>query len=246
MLLFALNNGIHDNQFFVLGDDVIILNKDLAMLYEKFLIDCEIEYSPSKTITSNSIAEFAGHIYSSKSKDRIPKWKPITKENVIDQVKEWGMDIIKLLPKSVQNTVQRLSQFPEPYGAGMNPHGLSLDQRTEGLLDLFVPVEKTLGYATNFESRVLRKFLIADDYLIQSKAFAAQSIASKYDLYLDAIVLEHGIAISSKVMGLNLYSIDPELGLVLDNTDKVNWNAQKSSNWAPSIRRVKSLLDTKI
>jgi hypothetical protein len=241
MLLFALNNGIHDNQFFVLGDDVIILNAELAAKYEKFLIDSEIEYSPHKTITSNHIAEFAGHIYSSNSKCRIPKWKPITKENIIDQVKEWGMDIIKLLPKSVQNTVIRLSQFPEPYGAGLNPTGLSLDQRTEGLLDLFVPQEKTLGFATNFESKVLKKFLDTDDYLIQSKAFAAQSTASKYDLYLDAIVLEHGIAISSKIMGMNLYSIDPELGLVLDN--KGSWNKQKSSNWAPSIRRVKALLE---
>lgn len=50
------------NSFRVLGDDVIIVNKSAAMTYEKIMALLEVPISPTKSINSKSVGEFAGFI----------------------------------------------------------------------------------------------------------------------------------------------------------------------------------------
>lgn len=50
------------NSFRVLGDDVIIVNKSAAQIYEKIMILLEVPISPTKSINSKLVGEFAGFI----------------------------------------------------------------------------------------------------------------------------------------------------------------------------------------
>jgi hypothetical protein len=48
--------------FLVLGDDVLIRDRELSDLYKRVMVDLGVEISASKSITSSKVAEFAGFV----------------------------------------------------------------------------------------------------------------------------------------------------------------------------------------
>jgi hypothetical protein len=235
LLLFALNNFTHDDKFFVLGDDVIILDDQLAKSYALFLQECDIAFSPHKTIVSTTIAEFAGMLYSKTDKQRIPKWKPLSKQNCLEQIEEWGSGLIDILPKGVKTLVSRVASLPKPYGCGLNPSGLSLDERFLGFEEIFAPKEKDLGFATNFKAMVTRRFLGNQNPLCVKQAFAAIHNAEILDQRIQAILKEFNLFIPGEISGKNLYTLDSTLSLPLSIVGKQNRDSHRY--WSSNLLR---------
>lgn len=52
----GVRNG---NEFFILGDDIVILNNDVANKYKEVLHGLGVEVSVSKTMSSDKLFEFA-------------------------------------------------------------------------------------------------------------------------------------------------------------------------------------------
>lgn len=235
MMLYALNNFSHNNKFFVLGDDVIILDPELAQSYEQFLIDCDIPYAPHKTISSNRIAEFAGHIYTGDSKFRVPKWKPLNRRNILEQISEWGLSLIHLLPKDYWEVTTRVASLPSPWGCDLNPQGLSLDDRFQGYEDLLTKESMKMEYSTNIRSYVLNRMIHTSDLKCLVNLQGSLNLVDNADQALTNYLHKKGInlPIPNEIAGKNLYEIDPELdiplkGLVEGKISQQSWATRLS------------------
>jgi len=135
--------------FFVVGDDVVILDDELAHLYERTLRDLEIPFSESKSIVSDILAEFVGEVI---TRDRVfvpVKWRQVSTKSFGDFIKVWGYEAIPLLPGHIRDVAYAYAEAPEPVGLGLNPKGKPLGERIDHLIDLyldtFVPPVRRAG-----------------------------------------------------------------------------------------------------
>jgi hypothetical protein len=134
--LFTISHGVllwvlsrtWENKFFVLGDDVVILDDALYEEYRHHLEAAEIPISEGKTYTSNRYASFAGKSYTASGCWYNPKWEVISKRNFLDVARYWRYWRNTELFQEKELIAWVLS-LPEPYGSGENPLGLSLDAR---------------------------------------------------------------------------------------------------------------------
>lgn len=137
--MFALTHGILlrniekklgvTNTFRVLGDDVVINDSNVARQY---LIDLDYlgcEVSPSKTITSNKLGEFAGKTITAAGALPVGKFRPYSPSDVLGPLASLGFPGIKLIPSSIRTKMLALAAAPEPVGLGMNPEGYPLELR---------------------------------------------------------------------------------------------------------------------
>jgi ribosomal protein L27 len=128
LVLFTLNEGRWDQTFYVLGDDVIILDDDLADKYKKWLSTVHVNISEQKTFSSNAVGQFAGKTYTPHGAFWVPKWVEFTKDNVLDVCSWWFPGLSEIFPKD-RKTIDWVLSLPSPLGNGWNPSGLSLDDR---------------------------------------------------------------------------------------------------------------------
>jgi hypothetical protein len=84
LLLFALNDFSHKEMFYVLGDDVVILDETLYNRYTETLVSLGCPFSPNKTITSSLLTEFGGKIITESEVLPQPKWRSMSDDNFID------------------------------------------------------------------------------------------------------------------------------------------------------------------
>jgi len=127
ILLFILNGNRWEQDYYVLGDDVVILNDLLADKYRKVLVDWEVQVSESKSFTSSRLAQFAGVTYTPDTSFFVPKWRPFTRANLLDCAAWWYPGLTQGLPE--HDLICRVLALPQPYGLGWNPKGLPLDER---------------------------------------------------------------------------------------------------------------------
>ena len=129
LLLLALNGGVHEDKFFIVGDDVVILDDTLAHFYEEALDSIGLDWSPLKTLHSKNLAEFTGKLITAKGIYNCPKWKKFTEDNFIDNLFIRGHRFFDFVPKKYRPVVEAVAALPEPWGIGYNPMGKSLDER---------------------------------------------------------------------------------------------------------------------
>lgn len=140
ILLLCLNGGKWKKAFYVLGDDVIIFDEQLAMKYRKFLSACAVGISEQKSFCSNRLAQFAGVTMTSDSKFWQPKWHALTRETLVDAAAWWYPGLLDGLRDSA--LVDEILSLPLPYGIGRNPKGLPLNERlTDELVDVILDEE---------------------------------------------------------------------------------------------------------
>lgn len=129
-ILYGLNGKKHDDKFFVLGDDVVILDDILFGKYMSFLNDMGIPFSPSKTISSNYLTEFGGKIITQHGVMNQLKWRHVSDDSFLDLASLFG-DRFKVLMRPRQRAVYECVKFIPTFmgGCGLNPDGIPLDLR---------------------------------------------------------------------------------------------------------------------
>lgn len=213
-LLRYLNGGNHDDKFFVIGDDVVILDNDLADKYRQALDDLELDYSPHKTLVSDQVAEFAGMLFTRKEQFRVPKWKGLRGENLLDLAMIHGPGFLKVLPKRWQPFVEWWLSLPEPLGIGHNPKGLSLDERMTGVIDLYWPEDDEPAPADTSPMRRVwdRIFREANNTDRTSREFMRNARMSREFVQAVEQTVEHAVqASSAPVVVKSLARIAPDL-----------------------------------
>jgi len=128
LLLYYLNNFEHENAFFVLGDDVIILNDNLAIRYHAALKQLGCPISEAKSITSSLLGEFGGKIIFSDYFEPQLKWRQLSDDNFVDIIKLLGKRGLRLLRPQQRKVVKLIWDIPDFVGGiGFNPEGLPLE-----------------------------------------------------------------------------------------------------------------------
>jgi hypothetical protein len=128
ILLLILSNRQWEGKFFVLGDDVIILDEMLYTQYTSALEKAQVPISQGKSYASNRLATFAGKVYTPKGYWYNPKWCQINQRNFLDVASYWPY-WANMTTVPEKELIRKVLSLPEPYGLGHNPDGLTLDQR---------------------------------------------------------------------------------------------------------------------
>jgi hypothetical protein len=130
ILLYALNDFQHNNQFFVLGDDVVILSDELHKKYINLMVLLECPISGSKSISSSCLAEFAGMLISQDDVQNQHKWRVVSDDSFLDTMRNIGPKALRLLRPRQKRVAKLLWEVPDFMGGlGFNPKGKKLEQR---------------------------------------------------------------------------------------------------------------------
>lgn len=131
LLLLSLNGGHHDDKFFVLGDDVVILDDQLHAEYMRALGELGCPTAKAKSLDSPWLAEFAGKLITRKAVFPQPKWRDMSDDNFLDVIRLLGAQALRLCRAKQRRVAKLLWELPEFLGGlGFNPHGLPLEQRS--------------------------------------------------------------------------------------------------------------------
>lgn len=149
-LLLGLLNKEWNNQFFILGDDVVILEDQLAEDYYQTLklLGCPI--SVSKSLHSSSLCEFGGKIVSPTAIIPQYKWRGISDDSFIDLARILGPKSLHLFKPRQVRIINRLAPIPDFLGGlGWNSEGLPLENRCQDSLawNEELPVDHLMDYS---------------------------------------------------------------------------------------------------
>jgi hypothetical protein len=150
LLLLGLLGREYDNDFFILGDDVVILNDELYEKYRATLAKMSCPVSESKTISSPLLAEFRSILYLKDEMIFQFKWRRLSDDSFVDIVK-LSPNLYPLLLPRQRKVVDAISGLPaELGGLGWNPKGYPLGDRLKPFIDWILapyePKERLMGY----------------------------------------------------------------------------------------------------
>jgi len=207
LVLLMLNNHRWDMKFFILGDDVVILDSRLHEKYLEFLMRWGCPVSTEKCLDSDSVCEFAGKIITRQ--DIIPqfKWRQPSDDNFLDLTKNFGKGMLRILKPKQRKIAHILMEVPDFMGGlGFNPKGIPLEERVYRALKLMPEKEgKYLlcynGIMNGINHNDTKTGLSIDLYPLDMKGLLEvfKHLPSYLHLY--------------EVLGKNLFSISPEIPL---------------------------------
>jgi len=163
ILLYALNGCEWNHDFYVVGDDVVILNDTLYLKYIQCLRNLECPYSPDKSISSCELAEFAGKVILPDLVIPQLKWRQVSDDNFIDIARLVGPRIRSLLTKrqnAVLDVFAHIPDFIHPYGLNWSYPGSNLGLMIKAGMELTLN-ETVLSSLTGLSQHVHRQ-LYAD------------------------------------------------------------------------------------
>jgi hypothetical protein len=125
-------NTVREQKFFVLGDDVVILDKKLYDSYRNFLNKLGSPISEEKTFISSNFCEFAGRIIDKGSAMNQFKWQFSSEDNFLDLLRNFGMKILYEFKPHIREVGKICAEIPDVisgHGLGFNPDGIPLTTR---------------------------------------------------------------------------------------------------------------------
>lgn len=126
LLLSFLLGREFNHEFFVVGDDVVILDDTLFTKYMEILRIMKCPWSTSKTISSSLLAEFTGKIILVDQVIPSYKWRKISNDNFLDICKNLGPQSSVLLTKAQKRVFDLVKHLVEPVGLNMSYPGSNL------------------------------------------------------------------------------------------------------------------------
>lgn len=105
-----------EEQFFVLGDDVVIGNKELHRLYRAKLDNLGCIISDDKTFSSSCLAEFAGYTILPDRYGKSFKWRMISDHSFLECAQVFGKKSFALMTKYQRAVLSLLGPIPKQFG----------------------------------------------------------------------------------------------------------------------------------
>jgi hypothetical protein len=121
---FALSHGLLLNflaghrpgLFFILGDDVVILDDEVYNYYVRVLETWEVPISTSKSLSSTKVAEFGGSVITADYVFPMYKWKNIDDENFLAMMKLFGKGFSSLITRRQRVVYETVKSLQPPWG----------------------------------------------------------------------------------------------------------------------------------
>jgi hypothetical protein len=176
LLLWYLNGCRWQRKFFVLGDDVVILDDELYRRYIETLQTWGCPYSPDKSLSSNQICEFAGKVITGESVTSQYKWREMSNNNFVDIARQLGHRSRILLTERQKRVFDKIQFCCEPLGLNFSYPGSSLVEMMS-LTDATFGKhrEKVLDSLVD-QAHVVWNNLYGDPYTV-SKSFLSPTLA---------------------------------------------------------------------
>ena len=137
--------GHFSDQFFVVGDDVVILDAKLHQDYIAVLDRMGCPHSPDKSISSSILSEFAGKIITKDVVIPQLKWRKMSDDNFLDLCRLLGRQSRCLLSNRQKNVFDKVAHLCEPFGLNFSLPGDDLATMVHRTLNSFDPEETVLG-----------------------------------------------------------------------------------------------------
>jgi hypothetical protein len=187
LLLLGILGKEYANEFFVLGDDVVILDTRLANEYMRILSILGCPYSDSKTIRSAKLCEFAGKIVTPCAVVPQLKWRLCSDDSFVDIIRLLGSQAVRLLRPSQRKVISAIAEVPEFLGGlGWNPSGKPLEDRliAPWIFDEeYKPQSRVAGLSREWISKLMKSTLVQSGIRnLSSKGFEVQYLLPDDDL----------------------------------------------------------------
>lgn len=156
LLLLYLNEGRHADEFFVLGDDVVILNDLLRSKYVAMLERMGCPWSKEKSLSSDKLCEFAGKIITKDWVIPQLKWREVSDDNFLDICRLLGKRSRCLLSGRQREVFDKVAHLCEPVGLNMSLPGDNLIKMAERTLQVYHPEEVVLASLMDLRGRINR------------------------------------------------------------------------------------------
>jgi|FLTM01.1.fsa_nt_gi hypothetical protein len=144
LLLWYLNGCKHNEDFFVVGDDVVITNDHLYHAYIATLQEWGCPYSPDKSISSNQICEFAGKVITPRTVISQYKWREMSNDNFIDICRQLGPRSRILLSKQQKEVFDKIKHVSLPLGLNFSYEGSTLYEMETNSASVFGQAEEKI------------------------------------------------------------------------------------------------------
>jgi len=125
LLLFLLGKE-YNHEFFIVGDDVIILDDTLFTKYTDIMSVMKCPWSPQKSLSSTLLAEFAGKVITEDQVLPTYKWRKMSNDNFLDICKNLGPQSIVLLTAQQKKIFNSVKGLLEPIGLNFSYPGSNL------------------------------------------------------------------------------------------------------------------------
>lgn len=213
VLLLHLAGGVYTNQFFVLGDDVVILDDILHRKYIHALDRMNCPWSPSKSISSNVLSEFAGKIMSSTQVIPQLKWRGISDDSFLDICRLLGPRSRSLLTRRQKRVFDQVRHLCAPIGLNHSLPGDNLSKMVSRTLDFYRPEVKILGCLMGLSKTIHRNVYSSVEPIdLEKTRLIAQTFDEKVKSVFQKIILSRWEVAQS--IGLDAFSgIPAALGL---------------------------------
>ena len=215
MLLYHLNGNHHGGDFFVLGDDVVILNDELAHNYRKTLDTLQCPVSSHKSISSSTLAEFGGKLLTPDHIIPQFKWRGASDDSFIDYLRNVGSRGLALLLPRQQKVAKAIWTVPDFFGGlGFNPDGISLEERVSDARFMW-DKEEAKKYLMSYRSHISR---INHPETDSHRNMLFRACPDAPDKEALAILSKHlpQFLCWYETLGRNLYSMDQDSVLPLE------------------------------
>jgi hypothetical protein len=201
LVLLTLLGKSYNHEFFVLGDDVIILDEHLFSSYLSFLSDAACPYAKDKTLISSELAEFAGKVVTKDAIYPQLKWRKVSDENFLDLARIIGPRIRLLLSEKQNKALDVFSHIPDfihPYGLNWSYPGSNLDSMIKSGLE-FSFKERVLDSLTGLSGHVHNQIYsdygtTTDDLMTYIQKDVVHEIVSTFDEKVKSAFLKIGYA----------------------------------------------------
>jgi len=201
LVLLTLLGKRYDHEFFVLGDDVVILDEQLFIKYTAFLDKMGCPYAKDKTLISCELAEFAGKVVTSDAVYPQLKWRKVSDENFLDLSRLIGPRVRLLLSKKQNKILDVFAHIPgfiHPYGLNWSYPGSNLEVMIKAGLELCFE-ERVLDSLTGLNRHVHNQIYSdygksTDDLLPYVTMTQVKEIVSTFDEKVKSAFLKLGFA----------------------------------------------------
>jgi len=143
--------------YVLLGDDRVIMDAEVDAAVCSDMISWGMKIAAHKSLSLDSVAEFAGRII---TKDKVVKgfkWKgPLSDESFVDFARQMGPRSLLLARPRHRKVLSFIADLPEPLGLGWNPFGIPLHERLNPLVERVFSGTDRVRTFSNRETRTNR------------------------------------------------------------------------------------------
>lgn len=104
------------NCYFLIGDDVVIFDPDVAREYKSVMLALGVQVPEEKSMVSNRVSEFGGQTILRSEAFYPGKWREISDESLFSFITDPAYEIERVVPHLWMRLIRRMQETPYPFG----------------------------------------------------------------------------------------------------------------------------------